>query len=182
MASDLVASLFGRQSEAPGGSGLRQENIAPDMPTEPTFSKGSSDRLSSTSSQNLVLQLLGRPKPSQDDLPTTGPTTASRSHPSVPERHMSQGPSDFGSQKQSPIPPEPRPMSVPPAAPSKSPAPSHGVSTPFSSPTPSKGLFTHVNPFEQLHATIPRNRMPRSSTTPVTANNGKSGQIGRAHV
>ena len=175
LASDLVASLFGRQSEAPGGSGLRQENIAPDMPTEPTFSKGSSDRLSSTSSQNLVLQLLGRPKPSQDDLPTTGPTTASRSHPSVPERHMSQGPSDFGSQKQSPIPPEPRPMSVPPAAPSKSPAPSHGVSTPFSSPTPSKGLFTHVNPFEQLHATIPRNRMPRSSTTPVTANNGKSG-------
>lgn len=174
-ASDLVASLFGRQSEAPGPSGLRQENIAPEMSTEPTFSKGSSDRLSSTNPQNLVLQLLGRPKPSQDDLPTTGPTTALRSHPAVPDRHMSQGPNDFGSQKQSPTPPEPRPMSVPPAAPSKSPPPSHGVPMPFSSPTPSKGLFAHVNPFEQLHATIPRNRMSRSSTTPVPANSGKSG-------
>ncbi|RPA99954.1 hypothetical protein L873DRAFT_842284 [Choiromyces venosus 120613-1] len=170
-ASDLVASLFGRQSEAPGSSGLRQENIAipAEMPTEPSIGKGPSDH------QDLVLQLLGQPKPSQDDLPSTGPTTAPRSNPSVPERHMSQGPNEFGSQKQSAIPPEPRPMSVPPAAPSKSPPPSHGVSMPFSSPTPSKGLFTYVNPFEQLHATSPRNRTPRSSTTPVSANNGKSG-------
>ncbi|PWW72632.1 hypothetical protein C7212DRAFT_224220 [Tuber magnatum] len=174
-ASELVASVLGRQSETPGSSGLRQENIASEVPTEPPFSKGPPDRLSSVNPQNLVLQLFGRPKPSQDDPPSTGPTTAPRSNPPLPERHMSQGPSDFGSQKQSPIPPEPRPMSVPPAAPSKSPPPSHGVSMPFSTPTPSKGLFTHVNPFEQLHATSPRNRAPRGSTTPIPANNGKGG-------
>lgn len=61
--------------------------------------------------------------------------------------------------------PDGRPMSVPPPAPPKSPPPQPQVlSLPFSTPTPSKGLFTYVNPFEQLHATSPRNRTPRGST------------------
>lgn len=128
--------------------------------------------------QDLVLQLLGRPKPSQDDPPSyaEASTIDGSSEPitEVPATTSSPSPDTRFATTRSPAA-DGRPMSVPPAAAPKSPPPPHVLSMPFSTPTPSKGLFTYVNPFEQLHATSPRNRTPRGSTPAPSGKKSASG-------
>lgn len=175
-ASDLVASLLRRSTEPAVTSGLRQENNAPEARTRtrsPSTGKPLPERQTPTNPQDLVLQFFGRPKPSQDDLPNSD--SAVPRNNAASDRHLNQGPSltdSSGQKAKPPAPADPRPMSVPPATPSKSPPHQpHVLSLPFSNPTPSKGLFTYVNPFEQLHATSPRNRASRNT---IPAGSGKS--------
>ncbi|TGZ77765.1 hypothetical protein EX30DRAFT_343837 [Ascodesmis nigricans] len=151
-ANDLVATLFNQHgSGSPNGA---KENTPPARSPiqQRSFSENTIPQRESTpvNPQDLVFKLLGRTKPQQE-----GPPQNPRESHDAPQ----QTPTPQGSS----IPPPPAissPVGTPPgqsstAAPE---APSSG------SPALNKGLFTYVNPFEQLQATSPRNRTPMSST------------------
>lgn len=160
-ASDLMASLRRSATEPSHSPNIRQDQLPPEMQHSQSMRKSTPGPVNP---QDLVLQLLGRPKPSQDDMTAHAATMEGgngSADPATMNNHPS--PSSRFATTRSPITPDGRPMSVPPVVPPKSPQVNVN-SMPFSTPTPSKGLFTYVNPFEQLHATSPRNRTPRGST------------------
>jgi WD40 repeat protein len=106
--------------------------------------------------QDLVFQLLGRTKPVQEEQPSPATPEFQEPKESSP---VAEQPREGTPQKQPSLvssmpPPPPIDSSIPP---SHTPL-SAAVETPLPSQTPNKGLFTYVNPFEQLAATNPRNR------------------------
>jgi len=111
-------------------------------------------------SQDLVFQHLGRTKPAQEELGPS-PATPNQEVASTAEHNRGEQPLLRSSSSVSSMPPPPPnytsagPSHGLPSLPAEGPPPSH---------TPSKGLFTYVNPFEQLSATSPRNKAPKSGT------------------
>ncbi|KAI5852202.1 hypothetical protein BZA05DRAFT_337241 [Tricharina praecox] len=164
-ASDLVASLFNNAS---------RENIASSASSSPVHQRAPTHLLQQRSAtaesvphnkspvnpQDLVFQLLGRTKPAQEEL---GPPPATPSQEAASNAEQSRGEQPLlrSSSSVSSMPPPPPnytsagPSHGLPSLPAEGPPPSH---------TPSKGLFTYVNPFEQLSATSPRNKTPKSAT------------------
>ncbi|KAH8423024.1 uncharacterized protein LDX57_000780 [Aspergillus melleus] len=164
-ASDLVASLFGRQGGAappvrPAGSQYH--------PGSAGVGEGSSTAPTAENTQDMLLRLLNRPKPGHDV-------------PEGPVKSMSQSPASISPQK-SPYPevesgslPMPsvqaveeslamgsRPDDVVPGKPDAFAPPSRP------SPVSKDSIFTYVNPFDQLAAASPHKE------TPPQANSGSS--------
>lgn len=175
-ASDLVASLLRRSATEPSNSpNFRQDQLPPEMqPSQPAAQSAPG----SLNPQDLVLQLLGRPKPSQDDLPSQFASGQAMDGESTKEPYavMNGRPSPsamFGATR-SPAS-DGRPTSVPPIPPPKSPPSPNVLSMPLATPSPNKGLFNNVNLFDQLAATSPRNRAPRGSTPAPGGKKSSSG-------
>lgn len=174
-ASDLVASLLRRSATEPSNSpSFRQDQLPPEMqPSQPVRQTTPGP----VNPQDLVLQLLGRPKPSQDDLPAQFSSGQIMDGESTKESHATvngrPSPSTMFGATRSPAS-DGRPMSVPPIPPPKSPH-SPMLSMPFSTPSPSKGMFNTVNLFDQLAATSPRNRTPRGSAPAPSGKKSASG-------
>jgi WD40 repeat protein len=161
-ASDLVATLFGPPSASKENLATSSANTSPvqqrmsshQLPQRSATAESVPQTKAPVNPQDLVFQLLGRTKPvqeeqnliqSQEALPTQEPQgEASSQRPSATSSSMPPPPPNYtdGPTRASPIP----------------------VEGPSPSQTPSKGLFTYVNPFEQLSATSPRNRTPKSAT------------------
>ncbi|PLB45420.1 hypothetical protein P170DRAFT_512118 [Aspergillus steynii IBT 23096] len=168
-ASDLVASLFGRQGGAappvrPAGSQYH--------PGSAGVGEGSSAAPTAENTQDMLLRLLNRPKPGQDV-------------PEGPVKSMSQSPASISPQK-SPYPevesgslPMPSvqaveeslamgsvPEDVVPGKPDAFAPPSRP------SPASKDSIFTYVNPFDQLAAASPRKEsppQPKSGTSESSA-------------
>ncbi|GFF56051.1 uncharacterized protein C20G4.08 [Aspergillus udagawae] len=155
-ASDLVASLFGRQAQAPTSA-----VTPPIMPTASQFAQpGHSGVVESSLSaaptaentQEMLLRLLNRPSPSQD---------------------VSHGPGKAVSQPTASLSPVKSPVAEPIAQASvevPQARPEEVVSgkpdiissqQPKSTLTPKEGIFTYTNPFEQLAAASPRKASPQ---------------------
>ncbi|KAH0610910.1 uncharacterized protein H6S33_011337 [Morchella sextelata] len=142
-ASDLMASLRRSATEPSHSPNIRQDQLPPEMQHSQSMRKST---------------------PGPDDMSALAATMEGGNGSTDPAiMNNRPSPSSRFATTRSPITPDGRPMSVPPAVPPKSPE-ANVNSMPFSTPNPSKGLFTYVNPFEQLHATSPRNRTPRGST------------------
>jgi hypothetical protein len=157
--SDLVATLFpnvaGKEitgSSSASASPVQQRNTGQPSPGIQRASTAESvpQNKDSLYAQDLVFQLLGRTKPDQNEQPRIpeGSSTA----------EQTPGP---GSQRDSPrisisaLPPPPQYHTTGPSENSEHAA---QIEPPMPPQTPSKGLFSYVNPFDQLSATSPRNR------------------------
>lgn len=175
-ASDLVASLLRRSATEPSNStGFRQDQLPPEMQSSQPVRQSTPGPVNP---QDLVLQLLGRPKPSQDDLPSQFALGQAMDGESTKEPYVAMNgrPSSgtmFGTTRSHAS--DGRPTSVPPIPPPKSPPSPNVLSMPLSTPSPSKGLFSNVNLFDQLAATSPRNRTPRGSTPAPGGKKSSSG-------
>ncbi|KAL7275188.1 hypothetical protein RUND412_001887 [Rhizina undulata] len=182
-ASDLVASVMNRPGSV---SSQRDKSGTPDIAAPPVASETARQQ-TPINQEEIVLDLFNRTKPPQErsssrsaslnqpeaESSITGPGEEGVSEP-APVENVTQEPIPQGLDSSSPYP-DSRPMSVPPASaspgpPRPQPSPAHAQT--FT--TPAKGLFTYVNPFEQLHATSPRHRTPRAST-PVPGAGKRSG-------
>jgi len=179
-AQDLVASLLARSGQAgasaPTSSG-EQQAPPPYTPSSTGGSEAAAGTRSSTSApvnpQDLVFQLLNRPKPTQDDHVQgsgaenfdTQQTFVAEAVPPVEETTRVEDTTN-GSQPQvnrTPSPAVDNSDVVPPPASGGSP---HAIGSQApaasgpSAPGPNKTLFTYVNPFEQLHNLTPKARTP----------------------
>jgi hypothetical protein len=153
-ASDLVASLFGRQAQGPSSAAT-----PPIMPTASQFGQRSGLGESSLSAaptaentQEMLLRLLNRPSPSQD---------------------VSYGPAQAVSQPAASVSPVKSPVAEPigQASVEVSGARPEGIVSgkpdiispqqPKSTLTPKETIFTYTNPFEQLAAASPRKASPQ---------------------
>ncbi|GFF42882.1 uncharacterized protein C20G4.08 [Aspergillus udagawae] len=155
-ASDLVASLFGRQAQAPTSAAT-----PPIMPTASQFAQPGHSGVGESSlsaaptaenTQEMLLRLLNRPSPSQD---------------------VSHGPGKAVSQPTASLSPVKSPVAEPIAQASvevPQARPEEVVSgkpdiissqQPKSTLTPKEGIFTYTNPFEQLAAASPRKASPQ---------------------
>ncbi|GIC93818.1 uncharacterized protein Aud_010306 [Aspergillus udagawae] len=155
-ASDLVASLFGRQAQAPTSA-----VTPPIMPTASQFAQPGHSGVGESSlsaaptaenTQEMLLRLLNRPSPSQD---------------------VSHGPGKAVSQPTASLSPVKSPVAEPIAQASvevPQARPEEVVSgkpdiissqQPKSTLTPKEGIFTYTNPFEQLAAASPRKASPQ---------------------
>jgi hypothetical protein len=155
-ASDLVASLFGRQAQAPPSAATPAM-----MPTTSQFAPPGHSGVGESSlsaaptaenTQEMLLRLLNRPSPSQD---------------------MSYGHGKAVSQPAASVSPAKSPVAEPIAQASVE---VHGArpeeivsgkpdiissQQPKSTLTPKEGIFTYTNPFEQLAAASPRKASPQ---------------------
>ena len=186
-AQDLVASLLARSGQAgasvPTSSGEQQ--VPPPYTSSSTGgSEAAAGTRSSTSApvnpQDLVFQLLNRPKPTQGDHTQgsgtenfdTQQTFAVEAVPPVEETTRVEDTTN-GSQPQvnrTPSPAVDNSDVVPPPASGGSPhaigSQAPAVSGP-SAPGPNKTLFTYVNPFDQLHNFTPKATKQPNSPGPT---------------
>ncbi|KAH0553412.1 hypothetical protein GP486_006518 [Trichoglossum hirsutum] len=168
-ASDLVASFMGKQVIS-GSKSPPTTSHVPDNaeiirePMEPSLTAGSNP-------QDLLLQLLNRPKPAQDDTLST-PQPPKNEAPS--ERRNFEAPVANLTQSLAEVPlKQPHPghsQPIKPPSPVMNGSRSDRDSQPATSkpeqntPKPPTSMFTYVNPFEQLAASSPRNRTPKLET------------------
>jgi hypothetical protein len=157
--SDLVASITGGSSELAATTSFSVVNNL--------SQRADLDSSAGGNAQEKLLRLLNRPQPGGKQ--TVAPKQ-------VPESGLPQ-----------PAPPSTSPPATHPSHPSPAPGAIHNVSPggddagqntpmhifgsgaksdtlPFEAPTPTPpkgGIFTYINPFEQLAAASPRNRTPR---------------------
>lgn len=162
-ASDLVASLFGRptpdSANTRPGSGSRTGSIGSGTTSSsPVRSRAAEPapqrEKPQVNPQDLVFQLLGRSKPVQDE--RSSPPTQT-TEPNAQQVRDSGVYSQSSSSTPKASTPDTQSMPAPPSlrAPSADPPPGNSSA---------KGMFTYVNPFEQIHATSPRNKTPKIST------------------
>lgn len=194
--NDLVASLLGR---APGESkNSSKENIVPSssassvqrhtppVQRSPAQKRSPALQRSATESasqrakspvnpQDLVFQLLGRQKPVQQEDPSnTQLETQTQPQSTVPEHELTREGSSQNDDLTPASQPHAPPLSVNSSPPTRA-APPTPVEAQFpAAQPPSKGLFTYVNPFDQLSASSPRNR-PSKSSTPGPGASRRSG-------
>jgi hypothetical protein len=156
-APDLLATLM--------GSSGSKENKQPVSNLPAAFQNaaaGSSTTATSppSDSQQYLLQLLNRPKPAQID-----------AEPLLEPQHS------FTTSTNTNLTPEVSDLSK------TFEDTSHGASSSFEfvsrepASKPSQGAFTYVNPFEQLAASSPRNRTPKSSTAAQSSSSAPAMQI-----
>lgn len=144
-ASDLVASLFGVQGPAPSAPtpAVQPATSLADQPTRTGLGDGSSAHpaRAADNTQEMLLQLLNRSKPAQEQ----------------PEKNaVSQG---LASPKRSHF--ETQDSSLQHTEPSSNvPGPEKPTASSLQQTT-KESIFTYVNPFEQLAAISPRNRIPQ---------------------
>jgi hypothetical protein len=132
-ASDLMASLRRSATEPSHSPNIRQDQLPPEMQHSQSMRKSTPGPVNP---QDLVLQLLGRPKPSQDDMSALAATMEGGNGSTDPAiMNNRPSPSSRFATTRSPITPDGRPMSVPPAVPPKSPE-ANVNSMPFSTPNP----------------------------------------------
>ena len=158
--SDLLATLMGSIQPKPT---QRPSPKIDNAPQAPQFSSPGADTIPSTDSQNFLLQLL-QPKPAQPDtvpqlkethVPTPPSKEKSRNDVNELARSLEDTSLDMSlmgsaateGQLQNPLGKENR----------------DGTSK------NTKGLFTYVNPFEQLAASSPRVRTPKNATPGVSS-------------
>ncbi|KAH1511980.1 hypothetical protein V6Z96_008562 [Aspergillus fumigatus] len=155
-ASDLVASLFGRQAQAPPSAATPPMMPNPSQFAQPGHSGVGESSLSAAPTaehtQEMLLRLLNRPSPSQD---------------------VSQGHGKAASQPAASVSPVKSPVAEPTAQASvevHGARPEETVSgkpdiissqQPKSTLTPKESIFTYTNPFEQLAAASPRKASPQ---------------------
>ncbi|GIK02585.1 hypothetical protein Aspvir_006641 [Aspergillus viridinutans] len=155
-ASDLVASLFGRQAQAPTSAASPPIMPAASQFAQPGHSGIGESSLSAAptadNTQEMLLRLLNRPSLSQD---------------------VSHGPGKAVSQPAASVSPVKSPVAEPIAQASvevPGARPEEIVSgkpdiipsqQPKSTLTPKEGIFTYTNPFEQLAAASPRKASPQ---------------------
>lgn len=159
--NDLLAALMGSAlSRAPQPAGP-QPAAAPE-PSQPSFDDASAGP--PTNTQAYLLQLLNQPKPAQYD--TTPQLT-----PAEAATHFDKNASEVDAGLASQAFKDASPLNKGHAADesrSKDSPLAIGDKENIKEVTPS-GLFTYVNPFEQLAASSPRNRTPRTTSGPSAA-------------
>lgn len=190
-AQDLVASLslLARSGQA-GASAPTSSGEPQAPPPYPYSSTGGSEAAAGTRSstsapvnqQDLVFQLLNRPKPTQGDhtqdsgaenfdtqqayvmepVPPVEETVLVENTPNASQPQVNKTPSPAVGN--SDVVPPPASGSSPHVIGSQAPA----LPGP-SAPGPSKPLFTYVNPFEQLHNLTPKARTPKQTNSPGSA-------------
>ncbi|KAI5787089.1 hypothetical protein EDC01DRAFT_617623 [Geopyxis carbonaria] len=187
-ATDLVASLYPRPSSE--SADASRENSIRSTRTSPVLQRTAPELLphrekSPVSPQDLVFKLLGRPKPVQqeDQSQRDGSVQQQRSEHTSP---ASASPIEKREEKQAqevrssmPPPPPIRSSSTAPQSGSTPATPGEGLNG-HDSQIPSKGIFNYVNPFDQLHATSPRNRTPKSATPAPGA--GRKSALGTSEI
>ncbi|KAI9859233.1 MAG: hypothetical protein M1813_007007 [Trichoglossum hirsutum] len=168
-ASDLVASFMGKQaisgSKSPPTTSHAQDNAEIKRePMEPSLATGSNP-------QDLLLQLLNRPKPAQDDTqsspePPKNEALSEQHDSEAPAANLAQGLDEISLKQPPPDQSQPgKPSSL-----TTNGSRSDGDSRPTTSKPeqniqkPPTSMFTYVNPFEQLAASSPRNRTPKLET------------------
>ncbi|RAL10725.1 uncharacterized protein BO97DRAFT_372043 [Aspergillus homomorphus CBS 101889] len=148
-ASDLVASLFGGQGQGAAAAAVRPSGSI----SGPAGAGESSTSAAPTAdnTQEMLLRLLNRSKPSQDV--SDGTVKAVSQSPSMVSSQKSPVPeAELSNILKSPIQePEESLVSPDEAGPSKLDRPSAGKDS----------MFTYVNPFEQLAAASPRKITPQ---------------------
>ncbi|TVY22323.1 hypothetical protein LHYA1_G009010 [Lachnellula hyalina] len=152
--SDLLAALMGSQQAKPAQQPVSSFATVPQT-SQSTF--GAAPASPSADTQAYLLQLLNQPKPPQsDNTPQLKPvkvlTPPSKGSSEGDVRDLTQTLQDVSLD-----------MSMTGSAATES-VPSHAKEN-ARQPTPKSGpgLFTYVNPFEQLAASSPRIRTPKSS-------------------
>ncbi|KAL2845421.1 hypothetical protein BJY01DRAFT_181836 [Aspergillus pseudoustus] len=139
-ASDLVASLFGKQSQVPAAG---PSSHSPGAQTAaPSNEEGPSAPSSAEKPQDMLLRLLNRGQEPSFPAAQTPPSAASQRNPFESDAPSSVTPSTQGVAEYSQL------ASQTPEGPS---------------PLGAETIFTHVNPFEQL-AAVSRNRTPLSKS------------------
>ncbi|KAI9774859.1 MAG: hypothetical protein M1840_000075 [Geoglossum simile] len=167
-ASDLVASFMGKQVAS--GS---KSSVTSHIQDSAEFKRDTTEPLSAAgpNPQDILLQLLNRPKPAQDDTPSAPrpPKNEALSERNTPETSVPKFTRDLAEvslQQSLPgLSQENKPSSLATNGPQKvigsdneSPAASKSEQHTRKVPT---SMFTYVNPFEQLAASSPRNRAPK---------------------
>jgi len=170
-ASDIVASFLPRPT---GPADASKENVASSASSSPVHQRtpaqhspvlqrsataeSTPQNKSAINTQDLMFQLLTRTKPIQTE---QTPAVAPQIQEATPTTEQRGSPSSLRQ--------TPSVSSMPPPPPihsGEAPQASPSVTADTSAPTqtPSKGVFTYVNPFEQLTATNPRNKAPKTAT------------------
>lgn len=149
LAPDLLATLMGNS-----GSKENKQPISslPAALQNATASSSATATSAPTDTQQYLLQLLNRPKPAQVDAepllePTQSFTTSASTNASTDVGKLSK---TFEST-------------------SLGTSSNFQVNTREPASKTSQGVFTYVNPFEQLAASSPRNRTPKSSTPALSS-------------
>jgi hypothetical protein len=159
--NDLLAALMGSAlSKAPQPAGP-QPAAAP-QPSQPSF--GDASAAPPTHTQAYLLQLLNQPKPAQYDT-TPQLTPAEVSTPF--DKNASEVDAGLASQALKDVAPQNKGHTTDESRSKDSLLAKEGKEN-AGEVTPS-GLFTYVNPFEQLAASSPRNRTPRNASGPSAA-------------
>jgi hypothetical protein len=166
-----VASQPNIQSPGHGGNDLLAALLGtvPSKPPQPAAQQQSKTGFGAVSSppsadtQSFLLQLLNQPKPAQYD---TAPQVTPAKVFTPPSKNSSQA--DAGDVAQGIYD---APLDMNSMGPAASESRLEDRSTKDSKdntrePTPQQGLFTYVNPFEQLSASSPRNRTPKIASGP----------------
>ena len=153
-AQDLVNSLFSR----PSADG-QKENTAPAARTGPAQQRTAPDseparEKSPVNPQDLVFHLLGRPKPATGESSSLNGDQQSGQSPHL-ERRATEAKGNT-----SDVPPNPVRSNS-----SSSLPPMRSSQQDGNNSSGNKGMFSYVNPFEQLSATSPRNRTPKPGAT-----------------
>ncbi|KAI9788474.1 MAG: hypothetical protein M1833_003004, partial [Piccolia ochrophora] len=162
-ASDLVASLMGKNA-APAS---RDPSSQPTQRiNQPELTRETGDGASSPTAdtQDLLLKLLNRPKPQQSGASAARRASGQASSPdrTSPEAVIDDLSQDFADASLEKVPSGP-------SDPRKSQrANQQATATPErkenTKQETTRGMFTYVNPFEQLAASSPRNRTPKAGT------------------
>ena len=166
---------------------LQQEPAKPE-PAAPVSTWNTAEPPSGT--QQYLLNLLNRPKPSQDDA-TTVDVSSHRGISSPQTTQDAAGKSSGNASQRASAEAKPAPAGLPPTRASFDFEPSNIESPPpkfASSPQshkasagPKPSMFSYTNPFEDLAASSPLQRMPKSSTTPG-ASASAAGNNHPAHI
>jgi hypothetical protein len=174
--SDLLATLMGSVQPEPT---QRPSPKVGNAPQAPQFSSTGADTVPSTDSQNFLLQLL-QPKPAQPD-----------TVPHLKETNVSTPPStensrDDVSELAQTLEDTSLDMNLMGSAATEGRLQNPlGKENRNTTPKNTQGLFTYVNPFEQLAASSPRVRTPKNATPGVssgpTANATPAIQILKRH-
>ncbi|KAI9785510.1 MAG: hypothetical protein M1839_009251 [Geoglossum umbratile] len=168
-ASDLVASFMGKQvasgSKSPPATSHTQDNTEIKRETTEPPSAGPNP-------QDILLQLLNRPKPAQDDTssapqPPKSDALSERHAPEASAPNLTQDPAEVSLQQPLPGLSQTSKSSSIATNGSRQITGSDGESHPATSKPEQRtqklptSIFTYVNPFEQLAASSPRNRTPK---------------------
>ena len=167
-ASEIVANLFRRPTDAnsvkESASPVQQQtpNRTPVLQRHAT-TESLLQQKTPVNPQDLVLGLLSRPKPFQQDTQISQQQQQQQTASSASERQEASPVAErFGGDSPHRQSPAVSSMPPPPQIHSDGPSRASPATSPLEGPqvtqAPSKGLFTYTNPFDQLSATSPRNK------------------------
>ena len=152
--NDLLAALMGAVPSKPS------------QPAAPQQSKAAAANPPSADTQNYLLQLLSQPKPVQYD---TAPQLTPAKILTPPSKNSSQADASETTQALEDANIDMQSMSTVTVESRPDTRLTKDATENSREPTPQQGLFTYVNPFEQLAASSPRNRTPKIASGPSSA-------------